>query len=194
MRARAFPAAAAESVPAGAAPVARAQDTGLKPPVVAAAVRGQLPVGRARPITVHVNTTAVQKGSIEGPFHEVREEFEAATGATLNIVGRPVRRAFPEADRRHGQRHRAVRRLDRRRVVAGRSGRGRLICCPTTTTSTTPAASSRSGTIDDVLPGPRALLDLWRQEIHGRQRPRRPGAVLPPRPARGPRAPDGVRR
>ena len=46
-------------------------------------------------VTVIVNT-AGEKGPISGPFYEVRDEFEAATGATLEIVEVPDSEHFPK--------------------------------------------------------------------------------------------------
>ncbi len=46
-------------------------------------------------VTVIVNT-AGEKGPISGPFYEVREEFEQATGATLEIVEVPFAEHFPK--------------------------------------------------------------------------------------------------
>ena len=40
--------------------------------------------------------TAGEKGPISGPFYEVRDEFEAATGATLEIVEVPFAEHFPK--------------------------------------------------------------------------------------------------
>lgn len=46
-------------------------------------------------VTVIVNA-AGEKGPISGPFYEVRDEFEAATGATLEIVEVPDSEHFPK--------------------------------------------------------------------------------------------------
>jgi multiple sugar transport system substrate-binding protein len=46
-------------------------------------------------VTVIVNA-AGEKGPISGPFYEVRDEFEAATGATLEIVEVPFAEHFPK--------------------------------------------------------------------------------------------------
>jgi len=46
-------------------------------------------------VTVIVNA-AGEKGAITGPFYEVRDEFEAATGATLEIVEVPFEEHFPK--------------------------------------------------------------------------------------------------
>ena len=45
-------------------------------------------------VSVIVNT-AGEKGPISGPFYEVRDEFQKATGAKLNIVERPSPNTFP---------------------------------------------------------------------------------------------------
>jgi multiple sugar transport system substrate-binding protein len=71
-----------------------AQDTGPVPPVVAQPCGDNCPY-KDQTVTVIVNV-AGEKGPIEGPFHEVREEFEAATGAKLNIVGVPFEEHFPK--------------------------------------------------------------------------------------------------
>src|SRR4029453_4743732 len=77
-----------------AAPAARAQDTGPVPPVVAEPCGDNCPFA-GQTVTVIVNQ-AGEKGAIEGPFHEVRAEFEAATGATLNIIAVPFDEHFPK--------------------------------------------------------------------------------------------------
>jgi multiple sugar transport system substrate-binding protein len=86
--------AAAANLFLRAAPVARAQETGPVPPVVAEPA-GDSPPYAGQTVSVIVNV-AGEKGPIEGPFHEVREEFEAATGATLNIVAVPFEEHFPK--------------------------------------------------------------------------------------------------
>jgi multiple sugar transport system substrate-binding protein len=75
---------AAESVEAGS----------LVPPVVAQPCGSDCPFA-GQTVTVIVNT-AGEKGPISGPFYEVREEFEAATGATLEIVEVPFAEHFPK--------------------------------------------------------------------------------------------------
>lgn len=74
--------------------VARAQDTGPVPPVVAQPCGDNCPYS-GQTVSVLVNASG-EKGPIEGPFHEVRDEFEAATGATLNIVAVPFEEHFPK--------------------------------------------------------------------------------------------------
>ncbi len=76
--------AAAEAVKAGS----------YKPP------KGAEPCGNDCPyegdtVTVTVNT-AGEEGPISGPLYEVREEFEAATGAKLEIVELPFAEHFPK--------------------------------------------------------------------------------------------------
>ena len=67
----------------------------LTPPVVATpCTEGSCPF-EGQTVTVIVNT-AGEKGPISGPFYEVREEFEAATGATLEIVEVPFAEHFPK--------------------------------------------------------------------------------------------------
>jgi multiple sugar transport system substrate-binding protein len=75
---------AAESVVAG----------DLVPPVVAQPCGSDCPFA-GQTVTVIVNT-AGEKGPISGPFYEVRDEFEAATGATLEIVEVPFAEHFPK--------------------------------------------------------------------------------------------------
>lgn len=87
--------AAAASLFLRAAPLAAAQDTELVPPLVAEPATGEPPFA-GQTVTVLVNTGGGEKGSIEGPFHEVRAEFEAATGATLNIAAVPFEEHFPK--------------------------------------------------------------------------------------------------
>lgn len=87
--------AAAASLFLRAAPLAAAQDAELVPPLVAEPATGEPPFA-GQTVTVLVNTGGGEKGSIEGPFHEVRAEFEAATGATLNIAAVPFEEHFPK--------------------------------------------------------------------------------------------------
>lgn len=87
--------AAAANVFLRAAPAAQAQESELLPPAVAEPCGDDCPFA-GQTVTVLVNTGGGEKGSIEGPFHEVREEFEAATGATLNIAAVPFEEHFPK--------------------------------------------------------------------------------------------------
>jgi multiple sugar transport system substrate-binding protein len=105
------PAAQATSAPAAEQPTAAAAeqptavDQGnaaqtvkagdLLPPVVATpAAAGQEPF-KGQTVTVIVNT-AGEKGPISGPLYEVRDEFEKATGAKLDIVEVPFAEHFPK--------------------------------------------------------------------------------------------------
>jgi multiple sugar transport system substrate-binding protein len=75
--------------------VAQSVEAGeLVPPVVAEPATGDPPFA-GQTVTVIVNT-AGEKGPISGPLYEVREEFEAATGATLEIVETPFEQHFPK--------------------------------------------------------------------------------------------------
>jgi multiple sugar transport system substrate-binding protein len=76
--------------------VAQAVGAGdLLPPVVAPpCAAGSCPFD-GQTVTVIVNT-AGEKGPISGPFYEVRAEFEAATGAKLEIVEVPFAEHFPK--------------------------------------------------------------------------------------------------
>ncbi|MCG8353256.1 MAG: extracellular solute-binding protein [Chloroflexales bacterium] len=75
--------------------VAQSVEAGeLVPPVVAEPASGDPPFA-GQTVTVIVNT-AGEKGPISGPLYEVREEFEAATGATLEIVETPFEQHFPK--------------------------------------------------------------------------------------------------
>ena len=62
---------------------------GLKPPVVAKPCEGDGCLWAGKSITVQVIDA-----SVKVPVDEVREEFEAATGATLTVVGDPIEGAF----------------------------------------------------------------------------------------------------
>lgn len=75
-----------------AATVVEAGD--ILPPVVAEPCGDSCPF-TGQTVTVIVNT-AGEKGPISGPFYEVRDEFEAATGATLEIVEVPFAEHFPK--------------------------------------------------------------------------------------------------
>lgn len=61
----------------------------LKPPVVAQPCEGDGCLWSGKSITVQVIDA-----SVKVPVDEVREEFEAATGATLTVVGDPIEGAF----------------------------------------------------------------------------------------------------
>ncbi|MGQ9815987.1 MAG: ABC transporter substrate-binding protein, partial [Candidatus Roseilinea sp.] len=67
----------------------------LVPPVVAQPCEGGACFCRDKTVTVIVNT-AGEKGPISGPFYEVRDEFEKATGAKLEIVEVPFAEHFPK--------------------------------------------------------------------------------------------------
>lgn len=71
------------------------QASDLKPPVVATPCDGDKCPFKGQTVTVLVNT-AGEKGPISGPFYEVRDEFEKATGAKLNIVEVPFAEHFPK--------------------------------------------------------------------------------------------------
>ena len=66
----------------------------ILPPLVAEPCGDSCPY-EGQTVTVIVNT-AGEKGPISGPFYEVRDEFEAATGATLEIVEVPFAEHFPK--------------------------------------------------------------------------------------------------
>lgn len=67
----------------------------LVPPIVAQPCEGDACFCRDKTVTVIVNT-AGEKGPISGPFYEVRDEFEKATGARLEIVEVPFAEHFPK--------------------------------------------------------------------------------------------------
>jgi multiple sugar transport system substrate-binding protein len=109
MVACAAPPAAAPAAPAPAAPAAEATATPvgqeenvaqqvkageLTPPIVAQPCGDNCPF-TGQTVTVIVNT-AGEKGPISGPFYEIRDEFEKATGAKLNIVEVPFAEHFPK--------------------------------------------------------------------------------------------------
>ena len=75
-----------------AATVVEAGD--LLPPTVVEPCGSDCPF-EGQTVTVIVNA-AGEKGPIAGPFFEVRDEFEAATGATLEIVEVPFAEHFPK--------------------------------------------------------------------------------------------------
>ncbi len=66
----------------------------ILPPQVAEPCGDSCPY-EGQTVTVIVNA-AGEKGPIAGPFYEVRDEFEAATGATLEIVEVPFAEHFPK--------------------------------------------------------------------------------------------------
>jgi multiple sugar transport system substrate-binding protein len=67
----------------------RAQDAKV-PPVVATPCAGDTCLWAGKEITVQV-----QDDSVKIPYFEVRDEFEAATGAKVNIIAQPVAESFP---------------------------------------------------------------------------------------------------
>jgi multiple sugar transport system substrate-binding protein len=98
----AAPAAAPEAAPAGGGPVVEegqaatvVEASDLLPPIVAEPCEGEACFCQGKTVSVIVNT-AGEKGPISGPFYEVRDEFEAATGATLEIVEVPFAEHFPK--------------------------------------------------------------------------------------------------
>lgn len=64
-------------------------------PVVAQPCEGDACFCTGKTVSVIVNA-AGPDGPISGPFYEVRDEFEAATGATLEIVETPDSEHFPK--------------------------------------------------------------------------------------------------
>ena len=95
--AAAEPAAEATATPEGQDEnVAKTVEAGdLLPPVVAQPCEaGKCPF-EGQTVSVIVNT-AGEKGPISGPFYEVRDEFEKATGAKLEIVEVPFAEHFPK--------------------------------------------------------------------------------------------------
>jgi multiple sugar transport system substrate-binding protein len=66
----------------------------LDAPEVAKPCAGNCPF-KGQTVTVSVNT-AGRKGPISGPLFEVRDEFEAATGAKMEIVEVPLAEHFPK--------------------------------------------------------------------------------------------------
>jgi multiple sugar transport system substrate-binding protein len=90
------PAAAPQAGEAAGETYATVVEAGeLVPPVVAQPCEGDACFCRDKTVTVIVNT-AGEKGPISGPFYEVRDEFEKATGAKLEIVEVPFAEHFPK--------------------------------------------------------------------------------------------------
>ena len=88
-------AAPAEGEAAGETYATTVEAGELVPPIVAQPCEGEACFCVDKTVTVIVNT-AGEKGPISGPFYEVRDEFEAATGATLEIVEVPFAEHFPK--------------------------------------------------------------------------------------------------
>lgn len=65
----------------------------IPPTVVSPCTPGQCPFAN-QTVTVIVNKLGGEKGPLAGPLYEVREEFEAATGARLEIVEKPLDEHF----------------------------------------------------------------------------------------------------
>ena len=150
--------AAAASLFLRAAPAAMAQDTEVIPPLVAEPC-GDTCNFTGQTVTVLVTSGGGEKGSIEGPFHEVKAEFEAATGATLNIVAVPFEEHFPKLieDMASG-----TGQYDT--SIAGAWWLGDLVAgdfvLPYDDYYADTSGKYPSWNIDDVLTGPRALLEL----------------------------------
>jgi len=66
----------------------------LLPPIIAQPCDNDCPY-EGQVVTILVNTAGV-RGPISGPLYEIRGEFEAATGATLEIVELPFAEHFPK--------------------------------------------------------------------------------------------------
>lgn len=64
-------------------------------PIVAQPCEGDACLCTGQTVSVIVNA-AGPDGPISGPFYEVRDEFEAATGATLDIIETPDSEHFPK--------------------------------------------------------------------------------------------------
>ncbi len=89
------PEAEATAIPGGETYATVTEGSDILPPVLVEPCEpGSCPF-EGQTVTVIVNT-AGSKGPISGPFYEVREEFEAATGATLEIVEVPEAEHFPK--------------------------------------------------------------------------------------------------
>jgi multiple sugar transport system substrate-binding protein len=164
----------------------------LVPPVVAEACEGEACFCQDKTVTVIVNT-AGEKGPISGPFYEVRDEFQAATGATLEIVEVPFAEHFPKllTDMTTG-----TGQYDT--SIAGAWWLGDLVggdyILPLDEYYNDTTGKYPAWDIEDVQQGPAQSADLRQQALHGRQRPRRTGHVLPQRPVCRPGAPGCLQR
>lgn len=140
---------AAESVKAG----------DLLPPIVATPCADDCPFA-GQTVSVIVNT-AGEKGPISGPFYEVRDEFEAATGATLEIVEVPFAEHFPklmtDVTTESGQYDTSI---------AGAWWLGDLVAGDFIMPYDDYYTDERfpQWDIEDVLPGPRSLLEYGGQK------------------------------
>ncbi len=67
----------------------------IVPPLVAEPCEGDACLCTGKTVSVIVNA-AGPDGPISGPLYEVRDEFEAATGATLDIIETPDSEHFPK--------------------------------------------------------------------------------------------------
>jgi multiple sugar transport system substrate-binding protein len=133
-----------------------AANLGPVPPVVAQPC-GDNCLFSGQTVTVLVNV-AGERGPIEGPFHEVRDEFEAATGAKLEIVAVPFEEHFPKLieDLSSG-----TGQYDT--SIAGAWWLGELVAGDYLV-AYDDLYNDKSGkypafNYDDVLPGPRSLLE-----------------------------------
>lgn len=75
--------------------VASVVDAGnvIPPQVVPPCQQGSCPF-EGQSVTVIVSDLGGEEGPISGPLYEIKDEFEAATGATLTIVGKPLDEHF----------------------------------------------------------------------------------------------------
>jgi len=89
------PEAEATAIPGGETYATVTEGSDILPPVLVEPCEPDSCPFEGQTVTVIVNT-AGSKGPISGPFYEVREEFEAATGATLEIVEVPEAEHFPK--------------------------------------------------------------------------------------------------
>ncbi len=71
------------------------QGSDIKPPIVAQPCEGDACFCEGQTVSLIVNA-AGPDGPISGPVYEIRDEFEAATGGTLEIVETPDSEHFPK--------------------------------------------------------------------------------------------------
>lgn len=137
------------------APAAAQDDGRIEAPQVVEPCDGDCPF-EGQTVTVTVNA-AGEDGAITGPIYEVREEFEAATGATLEIVEIPIEEHFPRLmeDLING-----TGQYDT--SIAGAWWLGDLVAgdfiIPYDEYYDDTSGRFPQWNIDDVLPGPRSLL------------------------------------
>jgi multiple sugar transport system substrate-binding protein len=124
----------------------------IVPPVVTTPCEGDACLCTGKTVSVIVNA-AGPDGPISGPLYEIRDEFEAATGGTLEIIETPDSEHFPKllTDVTSG-----AGAYDTSLIGAWVTLSRAATCRPSTTCMPTTATSSRSMTSTTCCPASRS--------------------------------------